>query len=72
MMFLTEYQETSDNNDGSHCSSLLSEVDDQSQPSSLEVLLGPDEWPPSDEDTTGNDYVEPRLEDNNNTGADNK
>jgi hypothetical protein len=74
MSYLTEYQETSDNNDGSHCSSLLSSLDNDSQSdSSTEVPIGEDEWPPSDEDTIAKDYVEARLEDNNNnTEADNK
>jgi hypothetical protein len=68
MSYLTEYQETLDNDDGSHCSSLLSALDDDSQSdSSTEVPIRQDEWPPSDEDTTGKDYVEARLEDNNNT-----
>jgi hypothetical protein len=67
MSYLTEYQETLDNDDGSHCSSLLSELGNDSQSSSTEVPLGPDEWPPSNEDTTGKDYVEARLEDDNNT-----
>ena len=73
MSYLTEYQETLDNNDGSHCSSLLSSLDNDSQSdSSTEVPIGDDEWPPSDEDTTGKAYVEARLEDSNNKGADNK
>ena len=70
MSYLTEYQETLDNDDGSHCSSLLSEPDHDSQSdSSDEVKIGSDEWPPSDEDTRGKDDVEGRLEDHNKTEA---
>jgi hypothetical protein len=73
MSYLTEYQETLDNNDGSHCSSLLSSLDNDSQSdSSTEVPIREDEWPSSDKDTTGKGYVEARLEDPNNKEADNK
>jgi hypothetical protein len=68
--YSTENHETFD---GSQCSSLLSGLDNDPQSdSSDEVLIGQDEWPPSDEDTTGKDYIEARLEDHNKIEADNK
>ena len=68
-----ENHETFGNHDSSQCSSLLSGLDNDSQSdSSDEVLIGQDEWPPSDEDTIGKDYIEARLEDDNKTEADNK